>query len=101
MPTSNPQYALPVAQPAWQPRASRAIAVETLIGVTLTLAVVALLQFPHVGLGSLRPHPVWLVVLVGAARYGARGLVIAGPIAWLALALVGAPGRHFLTALLT
>ena len=33
---------------------------------------------PHLGWGVLRPHPVWLVVLALAARYGARGLVLVG-----------------------
>jgi hypothetical protein len=98
MPTSN---AHTESEPsAWQPRALRAIAVESLIGVALALGVIGLLGAPHVGLGSFRPHPVWLVVLVVAARYGARGLVISAPISWLALALVGAPGVHFLSALL-
>ena len=44
----------------------------------------------------LDPHPVWLVVLVIAARYGTRGLAVALPIAWGALALAngaGGPGR--------
>jgi hypothetical protein len=96
--TSHAERSQPA--PAWQPRASRAIAIEALVGVTLTLGVLGLLRVPHVGLGTLRPHPIWLVVLVVAARYGARGVVIAGPIAWAALAIAGAPGKHILGALL-
>jgi hypothetical protein len=85
----------------WQPRAARAIAIETLVGVTLTLGIVGLLQVPHVGLGTLRPHPIWLAVLVVAARYGARGVIIAAPIGWAALAVVGSPGAHMLGNLLS
>ncbi len=100
-PGSEPSDAKPAPGAAWQPRAARAIAIEALVGVTLTLGVLGLLRVPHVGLGSLRPHPIWLVILVLGARYGARGLVIAAPLAWGALALVGSPGTHMLGALLT
>jgi hypothetical protein len=86
--------------PVWQPRTGRSIAIEALVGVTLTLGGLGLLRVPHLGLGSLRPHPIWLCVLVVAARYGARGLIIALPIGWGALSIAGA-GRHLLGALLT
>jgi hypothetical protein len=85
----------------WRPRAARAIAMEALVGVTLTLGIVGLLRIPHLGLGTLHPHPIWLMVLVVAARYGARGVIIAAPIGWAALALVGSPGAHMLGNLLS
>jgi len=85
----------------WRPRAARAIAIEALVGVTLTLGIVGLLQVPHVGLGVLHPHPIWLMVMVVAARYGARGVIIAAPIGWIALALVGSPGAHMVGNLLS
>ena len=69
--------------------------------MTLTLGIIGLLRIPHVGLGALRPHPIWLVVLVVAARYGARGVIVAAPIGWVALALVGSPGAHMLGNLLS
>src|SRR6187455_786400 len=108
MPTSDPAQdarrpTAPQAEStpsAWQPRALRGIAVEVLVGVALTLGVLGLVRVPHVGLGSLRPHPIWLVILMVAARYGARGLVIAAPIAWVALAVVGTPGVRLLAVLL-
>ena len=55
---------------------------------------------PYLGLAVIDPHPVWLVVLVVAARYGTRGLAVVIPIAWGALALAngsdgpGAGARH-------
>jgi hypothetical protein len=101
MPTSNPERAATAAALAGQPRTARAIAIETLVGVTLTLGILGLLRIPQVGLGGLRPHPIWLVVLVVAARYGARGVLIAASIGWAALALVGSPGTHMLGNLLT
>jgi hypothetical protein len=66
---------------------TRSIAVESVIGVAATLAIAALSGVPYFGLGAIDPHPVWLVVLVVAARYGTRGLAVVIPIAWGALAL--------------
>jgi hypothetical protein len=56
-------------------------------------AIVLVARVPHFGWGVLRPHPVWLVVLSLSARYGARGLVAAMPVAWGALALCAGPWR--------
>jgi hypothetical protein len=66
---------------------TRSIAIESVIGVAATLAIAALSGVPYLGLGAIDPHPVWLVVLVVAARYGTRGLAVVIPIAWGALAL--------------
>ncbi len=66
---------------------TRSIAIESAIGVAATLAIAALSGVPNLGLGVIDPHPVWLVVLVIAARYGTRGLAIVMPIAWGALAI--------------
>ncbi|HEY7371164.1 MAG TPA: hypothetical protein VIF57_03230 [Polyangia bacterium] len=77
-------------------KTTRAIAVESAVGVAATLAIAALCGVPYLGLGSIDPHPVWLVVLVIAARYGTHGLGVVLPIAWGALALATAgdgPGR--------
>src|SRR3954452_12120316 len=66
---------------------TRSIAVESVIGVAATLAIAALSGVPYFGVAVIDPHPVWLVVLVVAARYGTRGLAIVIPIALGALAL--------------
>src|SRR4051812_26164191 len=66
---------------------TRSIAIESVIGVAATLAIAALSGVPYLGVAVIDPHPVWLVVLVVAARYGTRGLAIVIPIAWGALAL--------------
>lgn len=72
---------------------TRSIVLEAGVGVAATLALAALAAAPHFGLGLLDPHPVWLVVVVIAARYGTRGLAIALLIAWGGLAIVnGADG---------
>jgi hypothetical protein len=68
----------------------------------MVLAVVAVAApVPHLGWGFLRPHPVWLVVMALAARYGARGLVASVPVAWGALALLAVPWRAAPTRVLT
>src|SRR5689334_12614781 len=77
-------------------KTTRAIAIESVVGVAATLGIAALCGVPYLGLGSIDPHPVWLVVLVIAARYGTHGLSVVLPIAWGALALATAgdgPGR--------
>ena len=77
-------------------KTTRAIAIESVVGVAATLGIAALCGVPYLGLGSIDPHPVWLVVLVIAARYGTHGLGVVLPIAWGALALATAgdgPGR--------
>ena len=61
--------------------------IESVVGVAATLGIAALCGVPNLGLAAIAPHPVWLVVLVIAARYGTRGLAVALPIAWGALAL--------------
>jgi hypothetical protein len=66
---------------------TRSIALESVIGIAATLAIAALSGVPFLGLAVIDPHPVWLVVVVIAARYGTRGLAIVIPIAWGALAL--------------
>ena len=72
-------------------RPIKSIVAETAVATALLLAAIAVANVPVLGLGILHPHPVWLVVLVVAARYGARGLVVSAPIGWGALALVAAP----------
>jgi hypothetical protein len=71
---------------------TRACILESALGVAGTLAILALWGVPSLGVRVIDPHPVWLVVLVIAARYGTRGLTVALPIAWGALALFGGPG---------
>src|SRR4029079_10609618 len=74
-------------------RTTRASVIESAIGTAAMLGIAALCGVPHFGLSVIDPHPVWLVVLVIAARYGARGLGIALPIAWGGLAIAsGAEG---------
>src|SRR5262249_19682241 len=70
----------------------RSILIESGLGVVATLAIAAACGVPYLGLGAVDPHPVWLVVLVIAARYGTRGLVVVLPLAWGALAVAGGPG---------
>jgi hypothetical protein len=73
------------------PKTTRASVIETAVGVAATLSIAAACGVPNLGLQSIAPHPVWLVVLIIAARYGARGLSVAIPIAWGGLALVSGP----------
>jgi hypothetical protein len=70
---------------------TRSIWLESGLGVVATLAIAAACGVPYLGLGAIDPHPVWLVVLVIAARYGTRGLAIVVPLAWGALAVAGGP----------
>jgi hypothetical protein len=70
---------------------TRTILLETILATALVLAVLGVANVPSLGLGVLHPHPIWLVVLVLAARYGARGLVVAIPVAWGVLAVMAAP----------
>jgi hypothetical protein len=73
---------------------NRRLVLEAAVGTACVLAAVALLtRAPHFGWGALRPHPVWLVVLALSARYGARGLLAAMPVAWGTLALLAGPWR--------
>ncbi len=73
---------------------SRRLLVESSVATAMVLAAVAVAApAPHLGWGFLRPHPVWLVVMALAARYGARGLVVSVPVAWGALALLAVPWR--------
>src|SRR4029079_10299992 len=74
-------------------KTTRASVIEAAVGTAAMLGIAALCGVPHFGLSVIDPHPVWLVVLVIAARYGARGLGIALPIAWGGLAIAsGAEG---------
>jgi len=74
-------------------RSSRLL-IEAAVGTAMVLAAVAVAApAPYLGWGVLRPHPIWLVVLALAARYGARGLVLATPVAWGALALLALSWR--------
>jgi hypothetical protein len=84
-------------------RSSRLL-IEAGVGTAMVLAAVAVAApAPYLGWGVLRPHPIWLVVLALAARYGARGLVLSTPVAWGALALLALSWRslpaHVLTEL--
>ena len=74
------------------PKTTRASVIESAVGVAATLGISALCGVPNLGLQAIAPHPVWLVVLVIAARYGTRGLGVAIPIAWGALAVMSGPG---------
>ena len=69
------------------PKTTRAMVLESIVGVAATLGIAALCGVPYLGLAVLDPHPVWLVVLILAARYGTRGLSIALATAWGGLAL--------------
>jgi len=70
---------------------SRNILIEAVVGVAATLGIAAACGVPDLGLGMLAPHPVWLVVLVMAARYGMRGFVVVMTLAWGALAGLAVP----------
>jgi hypothetical protein len=70
---------------------TRSILIETFVATVITLALVALANHPFLGLGLVHPHPVWIVVLVVAARYGARGLLVAVPVAWATLTALAVP----------
>jgi hypothetical protein len=73
---------------------SKRLWIEAGVGTAVALAVTAVASGePHLGLGRLCPHPVWLVVLALAARYGVRGLVASVPVAWGALALLAGTWR--------
>ena len=68
---------------------SKRLLIEAAVATAIVLVGVGVAtRAPRVGLGELHPHPVWLVVLALAALYGARGLVIAVPVAWGSLALL-------------
>jgi len=84
------------------PTRSSRLVVEAGVATAMVLAAVAVAApAPHLGWGVLRPHPVWLVVMALAARYGARGLVTSVPVAWGALALLAVPWRAAPARLLT
>lgn len=70
---------------------TRAILIETFVATIIILAAVALANRPYLGLGLTHPHPVWIVVFVIAARYGARGLLLAVPVAWATLTVLAVP----------
>ncbi len=70
---------------------SRNILIEAVVGVAATLGIAAACGVPDLGLGMLAPHPVWLVVLVMAARYGVRGFIAVMVLAWGALAALAVP----------
>ncbi|HEY6477902.1 MAG TPA: hypothetical protein VI456_15100, partial [Polyangia bacterium] len=73
---------------------NRRLVLEAAVATAGVLGAIALLvRVPHFGWGVLRPHPVWLVVLALSARYGARGLLAAMPVAWGGLALLAGPWR--------
>ena len=73
---------------------SRRLVIEASVATVIVLAAVAVAEpAPHLGWGYLRPHPVWLVVMALAARYGARGLVTSVPVSWGALTLLAVPWR--------
>ena len=71
---------------------SKRLLIEALVATAIVLVGVGVAtRAPRVGLGVLHPHPIWLVVLALSALYGARGLVVAVPVAWGALALMALP----------
>ncbi len=73
---------------------SKRLWIEAAAGTAIVLGATAVAAGgPHLGLGKLSPHPVWLVVLAMSARYGVRGLVTSVPVAWVALAFLGGPWR--------
>jgi hypothetical protein len=65
----------------------RPILIETSVATALSLAAAALFAPGDLGLTTLHPHPVWLAVVIVAARYGSRGLSVGLPVSWGALAL--------------
>jgi len=69
----------------------RRIATEAVIAAAAAVMLAAVLSPVGLGLGILVPHPVWMAVVVLAARYGGRGLAVGAPVAWggLALAALG------------
>jgi hypothetical protein len=73
-------------------RTTRSCVIESAVGVALTIGIMAVWGVQSLGLQVIDPHPVWLVVLVIAARYGTRGLAVALPIAWGALAVLAGQG---------
>jgi hypothetical protein len=75
----------------WISKRNRSIFVETVIGVAATLAIAAACHVPDLGVGVLAPHPVWLVVLVLAARYGVRGLIAVTVLSWGSLTAFAVP----------
>lgn len=84
------------------PTRSSRLVIEAGVATAMVLAAVAVAApAPHLGWGILRPHPVWLVVMALAARYGARGLVTSVPVAWGALTLLAVPWRAAPARLLT
>jgi hypothetical protein len=68
---------------------TRNIVVEAAVGTALVLGAIAAVGTSQLGLGIFRPHPIWLVVLVVAARYGAAGFLVAATLGWGALASAG------------
>lgn len=70
---------------------SRNILIESVVGVAATLGIAAACGVPDLGVGMLAPHPVWLVVLVMAARYGVRGFLTVMALAWGGLAALAVP----------
>ncbi len=75
---------------------NRRLLIEAGVATAIVLVAVAVAvpaPAPRLGWGYLRPHPVWLVVMALAARYGARGLVASVPVAWGGLALLAVPWR--------
>ena len=70
---------------------SRNILIEAVVGVAATLGIAAACGVPDLGVGMLAPHPVWLVVLVMAARYGVRGFLVVMALAWGGLSALAVP----------
>jgi len=67
----------------------RGIVIEAVGAAVAAIGLASMLAPSGIGLGTLAPHPVWLAVLVVAARYGGRGLAVALPVGWGALMICG------------
>jgi hypothetical protein len=80
---------------------TRTIILESVVASLLAAVLTGFIAPRTLGLGTLSPHPIWLAVGLLAARYGGRGLAVALPIAWAAMALGGFVAGHLGPAAVT
>src|SRR5262245_6878012 len=55
--------------------------IETIVGVTLIVAIGLILPRGSWGLLNINPHPLWIIAAAVAARYGGRAGYFAGALA--------------------